>query len=305
MATRSWRWGPWVARPAAASRSRLARRIAARSPSPSPERVSPARAKPSSGVSPRCRSSAITVRARASPSGEPIGIGGFTSYLGGLGEQLVACAHRGFVAGGVVGMARFESEHQPVQKTSPVTSAPRKQSVHRRGQPEDRKPFRKAVDRRSRAVDPNLASFGCRGERSGSKVGTPKACRDRKAAGAVASCHFREACPAQAPAGREQRDGFENIGLSDAVLAVEADKTRTGFKPQFGIVAELAQLQPGDCHFNGLGQSLQKRLRWVGFGPSGPQGAPARSIAACRRKWCRTARHRSRRPGPRGSWRRP
>ena len=62
----------------------------------------------------------------------------------GLGEQFVAGAHRRFVAGGMVGVAGLERQHQPVEEAPPRAGAVGEQPVHRRGQPQDRQPFAQA-----------------------------------------------------------------------------------------------------------------------------------------------------------------
>ena len=46
---------------------------------------------------------------------EPVRIGGRV-----VAEQLVACAHRGFVARGMMRMAWLEREHEPVEETAAV-----------------------------------------------------------------------------------------------------------------------------------------------------------------------------------------
>ncbi len=64
-----------------------------------------------------------------------------------VGQQLVACAHRRFVARGMVRMARLEREHEPVEEAPAVPGAAGEQPVHRRGQPQHRQPFAERIDR--------------------------------------------------------------------------------------------------------------------------------------------------------------
>ena len=59
----------------------------------------------------------------------------------GLGQELVAGAHRGFVAGGVVGVAGLQRQHQPVEEAAAVGGGAGEQAVHGGGQPQDRQPF--------------------------------------------------------------------------------------------------------------------------------------------------------------------
>ena len=53
-------------------------------------------------------------------------------------------------------------------------------------------------------------------------------------------------CAAQAPPGGEQRNGFEQIGLSRPVGTGEGQKARGYIQPQAGIVAKISQCQAGE-----------------------------------------------------------
>ena len=134
-----------------------------------------ARANSSSGASPSRSSSAATVRARASAIAAPCSAIASSSDASQassqpvVGEQLVARAHRGFVARRMVRVARLQREHQPVEEAPPVARAAGEQPVHRRCQPQHRQPFAERIDRGRRAVDRAPAAVRAR----------PAACRCR------------------------------------------------------------------------------------------------------------------------------
>ena len=57
---------------------------------------------------------------------------------------------------------------------------------------------------------------------------------------------FIETGAAQAAARREQRDGFEQIGLARAIGAGQRDEARRYVQPEAGIIAEIGEGQAGE-----------------------------------------------------------
>ena len=70
----------------------------------------------------------------------------------------------------------------------------------------------------------------------------------------VASRHLAERAAPQAPAGREHRHGFEDVGLAGAILSEEADEPGTWSQVDSGMVAKVCQGQAGQ-HLDGLEQA--------------------------------------------------
>jgi hypothetical protein len=82
---------------------------------------------------------------------------------------------------------------------------------------------------------------------------------DRPRAVALGKCHFIERGAAQAAAGREKRNGFDQVGLAGAVRTDEHDHRRVDFKRGRVIVAEIVEGQAKDGH-----QSSGIRLPGIG-----------------------------------------
>ena len=179
----------------------------------------------------------------ASSDGEPGLVPAF------LGEQLVARAHRRFVARRMVRVARLERQHQPVEEAPPLARAAGEQPVHRRRQPQHRQPFGQAVHRGRRAVDPHLPPFGrsrrasrCRCRSSPSRAATAQPplppCR------AIS----RQRSAAQPAPGRQHRHRLEQVGLARAILAEQQDEAGPRLEHRRGVGAEVGQGEAADGH---------------------------------------------------------
>ena len=63
----------------------------------------------------------------------------------------------------------------------------------------------------------------------------------------------RKFCAAKSPPRREQRYGFEKIGLARPIGSGQGDEPWRGFKPQGRIVAIIGQRQSGDVAGDDMG----------------------------------------------------
>ena len=149
-------------------------------------------------------------------------------------------------------MIRVDRQHQAVEKPAPLARRPGEQAVHGRGQPDEaqmvgegaRRGDGRAVD----AVEP-LAGLSPSALRSKPDAELMDCAfvldldRDRESAGAADPRAGRELGAAQAAAGREQRQGLEQIGLAGAVLAAKDDERALERKVEAGVGAEVAEHQ--------------------------------------------------------------
>ena len=177
--------------------------------------------------------------------GKPGRVGAFR-----LGKQFVTRPHRRFVARRVVGMARLEGEHQPVEESSPRACAVGEQTVHCRGQPQYRQPFGQRVDRGRCAVDADLATVRCSGEGAGAELdtlsrgrGLPS--RHPEPARPVAPRHFAQWRPAQTASRCQQRHRLQDIGLARAIVARQQDESRPRLNQRGRIIAKIGEGEAG------------------------------------------------------------
>ena len=68
--------------------------------------------------------------------------------------------------------------------------------------------------------------------------------RDRKAAAAAVSRAFAKFGPAQPTARRQQRQGFEEIGLASPIVSGQHDEARINGKIERGVGAKIGQREP-------------------------------------------------------------
>ena len=147
-------------------------------------------------------------------------------------------------------MARNEGHHQPVEKAPPVAGRAAEQPVHVRGQPQQAQIGRHVLDGTGRgAVDPDLAARRALDE-AGAEIGRPVRRLDgrRHRPGRVgAQLHQRvEGGAPQAPPRRQQRHGFEEIGLARSVRPGQHHVPRVEIERGGGVVAEMGEAQAGD-----------------------------------------------------------
>ena len=170
-------------------------------------------------------------------------------------EQAVARAERPLHRRDAGAVAGIDREHEPIEEAAAVAARPAKQAVEVRSQPDHAQEFREG-DRRGRAgpVDPAQpadAAVEARRLASGAEAMLAAvACQgqgDGEASGTLLARHRGEFGPAQAPAGGEQGDGFEDVGLAGPVLAHERDEARRQRQVEVGVVAEVAGGQAGEA----------------------------------------------------------
>ncbi len=269
-------WVPLRARPAARSGKRESASIlryssSARTAGMAETRVS---ISPSMLISPQGKALAaaglVDVFLQGFDGGKPgggDGHGGFRHvgfeasepYRVGAGflEQEVAFPHDFFEDGDAGGMFGIEGGHQAVEKAPSVARRPGKEAVHGGGEPEHAHVFAErpgallqvAVDQHEAA---RCGAIGFAGGRlqpvpsftSWLGVATSAAMAQEEALCRLASSS--KLAPRKSAPGREQRDGFKQIGLARAIGAGEGDEARRDVQPEAGIIAEIRQRQAGE-----------------------------------------------------------
>ena len=185
-------------------------------------------------------------------------------------------------------MAGVDRQHQPVEKPAPLARRTDEQPVHVRGQPDKaqvigegaRRADRRAVD----AVEPlarlvAVARFEADAELM-DRAFVLDLDRDRESAAAADPRAGGEFGAAQAAAGREQRQGLEQIGLAGAVLAAEDDERAFQRQVEARIGAEVAEHQPAR-HGAPARQGRFGRIRHAAP-MCHVRGGRERGVAACR-----------------------
>ena len=83
-----------------------------------------------------------------------------------------------------------------------------------------------------------------------------------------------EGSTAQATAGRQERDRFENVGLACAIGAGQRHEPRSADSRRPAIVAEVRERQPGDGKRGGVGHKARLTPAWASAhrGPDRPKG---------------------------------
>ena len=210
-------------------------------------------------------------------------------------QQAVAVAQRLFHGRDPRAMIRIDRQHETVEKAPPVACGPREQAVHGGGEPDDAQVIGKDARRGNRfAIQPISALGDAFGHfQPGPQLQRAARLaldfkRHREAAGTVFARHFLEVGAAQAPAGGEERQGFEQIGLARAIVAGERDETPRRAQVERGIGAEIGQRDAPD----------ERRMVVAGGGHAGVLAAAVRrdnrrarvSAALLRRNWPDRAR---------------
>ena len=148
-----------------------------------------------------------------------------------LGQEAVARAHRALVVGRPPAMTGIDGEHHAVEEAAPVAAGAGEEPVHRRRQPDDAQEVQHLVGRLGRGlVDPDGPRRPAAAPSGWILVTMVAVHRARrvgahgKAAAAALAGDFLIGGAPEAPAGRQQRDRFEKIGLAGAVVAEEDDE---------------------------------------------------------------------------------
>ena len=174
--------------------------------------------------------------------GEPGGVRPF------LREQLIAGPHRRFVASCMMRVARFERQHQPIEKAPPVASTAREQPIHGRRQPQDRQPLAERIDRRARAVDPHLPPLRRGDHGSCADIRLADTGRDGKRTAAALPRHFAERRAAQTATWRQQRHRLEQVCFACAILPEQEHETRPRLNQRRRVGAEIGEGEATDGH---------------------------------------------------------
>ena len=162
-----------------------------------------------------------------------------------IGQQAVAFAQGGFIARGVGGVLRIERQRHTVHEPPPVGCRAGEQPVHRWREPGQRQPFAQRSGIGFCAVDPHASTAGAGafgvGAQSYLRVALRKVCPDGKTSVAAVERHFGQRRAAQSAPGRQQRQGFEHIGLARAIFAHQQVETRRA--AEFGrfMIAEMGE----------------------------------------------------------------
>src|SRR5262249_45893247 len=170
-------------------------------------------------------------------------------------QEPVARAQRSLERIDAARMFGVDRERQTIEKTPALRGRAVKQAVHRRNQPYDSQVISESRSRGHRfSIDAALAYCGCRVLRRRVNPGAQR----RQSEGAL---DFRSYCPravafierdfaesgaAQAAAGGQKRDCFDQVGLAGAVWSDQCDRTDTGLERGAAIVAEIMQVQAAD-----------------------------------------------------------
>lgn len=181
---------------------------------------------------------------------QPYGIGA------GFLEQEVALAHD-FFKDGDAEMFGIEGGHQAVEEAPSVARRPGKEPVHGGGEPEHAHVFGQGARALLQVAIDEHEAAGCgaigfagghapAGSEFHFMVGGSDLGGDGPGGGIPQIGQFIEAGAAQAAAGGEQRDGFQQVGLARAIGAGEGHKARRYVQPQAGIIAEIGERQAGE-----------------------------------------------------------
>ncbi len=167
-----------------------------------------------------------------------------------LAEQMGALAEQALVsrdAGGVPGVDR---EHEPVEETAAAGGTLLEQPVHRRCEPKQAQDVGKLVlAAEGRTVLLDEAALAVSLTRAGDvaqALAAGDTCLETPGTGTLPAIKLRKASAAQAAAGGQERNGFQEVGLAGTVLAHEDDGTGLDREAQAGVVAEITEGQTPD-----------------------------------------------------------
>ena len=163
-------------------------------------------------------------------------------------EQPIALSHGLFVGQRDVCVGRLEAEGDTVKETPSPIRALDPKAIHGRNQPKDtRDPAQRGLTGRL-AVNPCLAAlirlgpcFDLVALVQAGQIGC-----DFPPVGSGCSRECGRRCPAQPAPGRQQRNCFEDVGLSGSIGAGNRDRPGLGVDRCKSVAAKLSQLQRRD-----------------------------------------------------------
>jgi len=169
-----------------------------------------------------------------------------------IGQQLVPRAHRRFISGAMVRMARLQREHQPIEEATAVAGRADEQPIHGGCQPKYGKPLAQGIHRSRRGIDPDLSAL--RGERlrTGADLDIAEPRRDGEPASAADPSHLRQGRSPEATTWTEKRNGLEQVGLAGPILSGQQDEAPAGLNQRRFVRAKIGEGETADRHFCGL-----------------------------------------------------
>ena len=145
-------------------------------------------------------------------------------------------------------MAGVERHSHPVEPAPPRACAIGEQAVHRRGEPRQREPFAERDRARLGPVDAYLPPRGARRVDLRAEPHIIERGANREAAITVFRCHLGQRRAAQTPAGCEQRQRFEHVGLARAILTHQQVEPPRPFERSLAMVAEAGERDAVERH---------------------------------------------------------
>lgn len=187
------------------------------------------------------------------------------SLIGTGHQQSVPLRHRPFMRRAFTCMIGVERKNEPVQKAPPAGSRIREKTVHLRRKPGCSKiRCNLALIAHYPAVETKYPAHRVCGVRSGRKFTlweSPGAkSGDHPPGPAILALDLRVTRAPQPSAGRKERQGLKQIGLSCPVFACQNDQPALGGPGKPFVIAEIGEDEPADLQGRGAALRVQTRI---------------------------------------------